>query len=202
MTCETKTKPDGKQYTYLKCNTPRAKCSQKPINEKSLFAQIEAEFCSGIKLTDSMLEVLKKAVREKLKEDSKIKASNKGNITIKIAELKEQEKQLFKYLLQHKCDEATFNENREEIREEISKLEKSAEKYEEDLNDIEANLDKIAEIAANAGILLKSPIVEEKKAILKLLLSDCKIEGKNLCFSIVKPFDVLIKTAETEKWCR
>lgn len=97
--------------------------------------------------------------------------------------------------------EATFNETREEIREEIAKLEKSAEKYEEDLNDIEANLDKIAEIAANAGVLLKSPIVEEKKAILKLLLSDCKIEEKNLCFSIVKPFDVLIKMAETEKWC-
>ena len=52
------------------------------------------------------------------------------------------------------------------------------------------------------GVFLKSPILGTKKEILKLILSDCKIEGKNLCFSINKPFDELIKTAETDKWCR
>ena len=59
----------------------------------------------------------------------------------------------------------------------------------------------IAEVAANIGVFLKSPILGTKKEILRLILSDCKIEGKNLCFSINKPFDELIKTAETDKWC-
>ena len=62
-------------------------------------------------------------------------------------------------------------------------------------------LANIAEVAANIGVFLKSPILGTKKEILKLILSDCKIEGKNLCFSINKPFDELIKTAETDKWC-
>lgn len=63
-------------------------------------------------------------------------------------------------------------------------------------------LANIAEVAANIGIFLKSPILSRKKDILKLILSDCKIERKNLCFSIRKPFDKLLKTPEINKWCR
>ena len=62
-------------------------------------------------------------------------------------------------------------------------------------------LANIAEVAANIGVFLKSPIVSQKRDILNLILSDCKIERKNLYFSINKPFDELIKTAETDKWC-
>ena len=59
----------------------------------------------------------------------------------------------------------------------------------------------IAEIAANVGKFLKSPIISQKRDILNLILSDCKTEGKNLCFSITKPFDKLLKTPEINKWC-
>ena len=65
-------------------------------------------------------------------------------------------------------------------------------------NEILAN---IAEIAANVEKFLKSPIISEKRDILKLILSDCKTEEKNIAFSIVKPFNELLKTPETDKWC-
>ena len=62
-------------------------------------------------------------------------------------------------------------------------------------------LANIAEVAANVGKFLKSPIISQKRDILKLILSDCKTDGKNLCFSITKPFDKLQKTPEINKWC-
>ena len=76
------------------------------------------------------------------------------------------------------------------------------DKYLEIDTETDEILANIAEVAANIGVFLKSPILGTKKEILRLILSDCKIEGKNLCFSINKPFDELIKTAETDKWCR
>lgn len=36
---------------------------------------------------------------------------------------------------------------------------------------------------------------------MKLILSDCKTDGKNLCFTITKPFDKMLKTPEISKWC-
>ena len=62
-------------------------------------------------------------------------------------------------------------------------------------------LANIAEVAANVGKFLKSPIISQKRDILKLILSDCKTDGKNLCFSIAKPFDKPLKTPEISKWC-
>lgn len=73
------------------------------------------------------------------------------------------------------------------------------DRYLEIDTETDETLANIAEIAANVGKFLKSPILSTKRNILNFL-SDCKIERKNLYFSINKPFGELIKTAETDKW--
>ena len=101
-----------------------------------------------------------------------------------------------------KCDEKMYNELKTEIEMEKEKLQKDMDKYLEIDAETDEILANIAEIAANVGKFLKSPIISEKRDILKLILSDCKTEGKNIAFSIVKPFNELLKTPETDKWCR
>lgn len=101
----------------------------------------------------------------------------------------------------HKCDEKMYNELKTEIEMEKEKLQKDMDKYLEIDAETDEILANIAEIAANVGKFLKSPIISEKRDILKLILSDCKTEGKNIAFSIVKPFNKLLKTPETDKWC-
>ena len=65
------------------------------------------------------------------------------------------------------------------------------DRYLEIDTETDETLANIAEIAANVGKFLKSPILGTKKEILKLILSDCKIEGKNICFSINKLFECM-----------
>lgn len=94
-----------------------------------------------------------------------------------------------------------YNELKTEIELEKEKLQKDMDRYLEIDTETDETLANIAEIAANVGKFLKSPIISQKRDILNLILSDCKTEGKNLCFSITKPFDVLLKTPEINKWC-
>ena len=94
-----------------------------------------------------------------------------------------------------------YNELKAEIELEKEKLQKDMDRYLEIDTETDEILTNIAEVAANVGKFLKSPILSTKKEILRLILSDCKIEEKNLCFSITKPFDKLLKTAEIDKWC-
>ena len=84
-----------------------------------------------------------------------------------------------------------YNELKTEIELEKEKLQKDMGRYLEIDTETDEILANIAEVAANVGVFLKSPILSTKKEILRLILSDCKIEGKNLCFSITKPFDKL-----------
>ena len=94
-----------------------------------------------------------------------------------------------------------YNELKTEIEFEKEKLQKDMDRYLEIDTETDEMLANIAEIAANVGKFLKSPILSTKRGILNLILSDYKTDGKNLCFTITKPFDVLLKTPEINKWC-
>lgn len=202
MTCETKVKDDKHSYNYLKCNKLRSKCSQKPINEAKILQQLEKELSLPINISDTMLKNIKSEVKKQLKAENINTTNLKRDITIKLNELDEEAKNLFRGYMKGKCDEKMYNELKTEIEMEKEKLQKDMDRYLEIDAETDEILANIAEIAANVGKFLKSPIISEKRDILKLILSDCKTEGKNIAFSIVKPFDELLKTPETDKWCR
>ena len=94
-----------------------------------------------------------------------------------------------------------YNELKTEIELEKEKLQKDMDRYLEIDTATDEILANIAEVAANVGKFLKSPIISQKRDILKLILSNCKTDGKNLCFTITKPFDKMLKTPEIDKWC-
>ena len=73
-----------------------------------------------------------------------------------------------------------YNELKAEIELEKEKLQKDMDKYLEIDTETDEILANIAEVAVNIGVFLKSPILGTKKEILRLILSDCKIEEKSM----------------------
>ena len=201
MTCETKVKDEKHSYNYLKCNKLRSKCSQKPINEAKILAQLENELCLPLAISDDMLKNIKSEVKKRLKEENINTSNLKRDITIKLNNLDEQIKTLFRGYIQGECDEKMYNELKTEIELEKEKLQKDMDRYLEIDTETDEILANIAEVAANVGKFLKSPIISQKRDILKLILSNCKTDEKNLCFTITKPFDKMLKTPEIDKWC-
>ncbi len=153
-------------------------------------------------ISDDMLKNIKSEVKKRLKEENANTAVLKSNITKKLTDLDEQIKTLFRSYIQGKCDEKMYNELKTEIELEKEKLQKDMDKYLEIDNETDEMLANIAEVATNIGNFLKSPILSPKREILRLILSDCKTERKNIAFSITKPFNMLLKTPEIHKWCR
>lgn len=110
MTCETKVKDDKHSYNYLKCNKLRSKCSQKPLNEAKILKQLEKELSLPLAVSDDMLKNIKAEVKKRLKEENINTANLKRDITIKLHDLDEQIKTLFRGYIQGKCDEKMYNE--------------------------------------------------------------------------------------------
>ena len=75
-----------------------------------------------------------------------------------------------------------YNELKTEIELEKEKLQKDMGRYLEIDTETDEILANNSEVAANDGVFLKSPILSTKKEILRLILSDCKIEGKKSLF--------------------
>ena len=95
-----------------------------------------------------------------------------------------------------------YNEMKAEIVEKRENLEKTMDRYNSMDLEIDDICEKIIDVAANAGKILKSPIISLKRDFLRLILSDFFTDGKNVVFSITKPFEALLQTAEINKWCR
>ena len=58
----------------------------------------------------------------------------------------------------------------------------------------------VLELANRAHDLFLSSEIEEKRQILKLVLPNLQLEGKNLKFSLVKPFDTIFDCANNQQW--
>ena len=131
-------------------------------------------------------EKLSKEKAKKFFDSGKINQINtatlKRDITIKINQLDEQLKNLFRGYIQGKCNEKMYNELKTEIELEKEKLQKDMDRYLEIDTETDEILANIAEVAANVGKFLKSPIISQKRDILKLILSDCKTDGKIFVF--------------------
>ena len=87
-----------------------------------------------------------------------------------------------------------------ELNQNIEEAKELADKYDNYDNELDEKLEKISDIALNAKEIFKSSINEEKHKILKLILSNSQVNGKNLYFSINKPFDKLLFSKGCKTW--
>ena len=104
------------------------------------------------------------------------------------------------YRAHFEWDEAIYNEMLAELDQDIEKSKELANKYDNYDNDLDKKLEKISDIALNAKQIFNSSINSEKHKILKLILSNSVVDGKNLMFSIIKPFDKLFFSKGCSVW--
>jgi hypothetical protein len=60
----------------------------------------------------------------------------------------------------------------------------------------------LLELASRADELFTSSEVEERRQLIKLVLSNVRVEGKEVCYDAVKPFDTILSFADSQSWLR
>ncbi len=59
---------------------------------------------------------------------------------------------------------------------------------------------KVLELASRACEIFESSEPEEKRQLLRFLLQNCELRGKNLRFTVKKPYDLILSHAKTQDW--
>lgn len=201
ITPETHTKKSGKKFTYLRCSHIKdAHCEQGIVNENVIMEQLDREVFDKVYMPTHILENLKSNVREHIAKETITNNTTKREINTRLTELKTREDKLFDLYLDGKCAQSTYENKMTAIETERAELKALSEKYDSMNCDIAEMTENIIEFAANAGNLLKSSCAEQKREILGLLLTNPTLNGKDLRFSIVPPFDMLLKTRDCKTW--
>lgn len=202
ITPEQHTKKSGKQYIYLKCSHRKGNCKQIIVNENILFEQLDNEIFNNIKVSATMLDLLKKNVRKYLKDESIVNSSVKRNITNQLNGLKAKEERLFDFFLEGNINKTTYETKKAEIEVERNELQKTSEKYADINDELKEVVECIMDIVGNAPIVMKGSNAPQKRELLNLLFDDCFLDGKKLIYTLKKPFDKLIQSPKSLEWLK
>ena len=193
-------KKSGRVYTYLKCNHVDKTCHQKPVSEAVLLRQIEDRLFGQIHLTPVLIKNIRAAVKEGLKDENKINEANKRNLMLEKEQLEMRKKKLVVAWLDGQIQKDVHDSMLKDIE---TRMDEIAELYDKLCNydrDLDASLERISDLSLRLGDIYRSSIISEKHQILQLLLSNSVVDGKNLYFSITKPFDKLLKSKGKNDW--
>lgn len=58
----------------------------------------------------------------------------------------------------------------------------------------------LVDIASRASKLFERSKVDEKRRLIKLVLSNLRIEGKKILYDVLKPFDLVVACNDSQSW--
>ena len=186
-------KKNGNTYIYLRCGHPNKVCHQGIVNEDVIIQQLKNEVLDKISLPPRLRELVTKKLIQDLNDTSSFNKKIKTDITNRLIELKTKEDALLDFYLEGKLPQATYEEKHKQITNQRAELEQTAEKYKNINADMKKRVVQVMSMSCNISEIFDKSSPTRKNQLLKLLISDCKLNGKVLEYKVKAPFDKLIQ---------
>lgn len=200
ITPSTNYKDSGRQYVYLRCTHAGKTCPKGVVNEEVIIEQLKREVFNKLTLPVSLQEALKKQLLKNLNETSQVNATFKANITSKLNDLKVKENNLLDFYLEGKLPQSTYETKKAVIDKERKALEATAAKYKTIDNSMKNTIAQVVSMAINISDIFDKATPDKQNQLLRLLITDCKLNGKRLEYKLKAPFDKLIACKNYQDW--
>lgn len=202
ITPEKKIKKSGREYVYLRCGHSKEICHQGVVNEKDIIEQLKTEVLNKLTLPAPLQEALKNQLLKNLNDTSQFNARFKANITNKINELKAKEDNLLDFYLEGKLPQSTYEAKKATIDKEMDDLNASVKKYKTIDADMKKIIEKVISTTVNISNIFDKATPDKQNQLLRLLITDCQLNGKRLEYKLKAPFDKLITCENYQDWSR
>lgn len=162
--------------------------------------QLETEVFNKITLPPKLQQLLQQHMVKQLNDTARFNTTLKTNITNKLTDLKVKEDKLLDFYLEGKLPQSTYEEKQAQITQERQELEATSEKYKIIDADVKANVNKVISMMSNISYIFKEANPTDKQKQLMLLITDCKLNGTKLEYTLCKPFDKLLECHDCKQW--
>ena len=145
-------------------------------------------------------ETLKNQLLKNLNDTSQFNAMFKAKITSKINELKVKEDNLLDFYLEGKLPQSTYETKKAVIDKEMEELKATAEKYRTIDTDMKKTVEKVISTTVNISNIFDKATPDKQNQLLRLLITDCQLNGKILEYKLKAPFDKLVACKNYQDW--
>lgn len=200
ITSDTKTKPSGKTYTYLSCSHFKGNCTQPAVNENDLLQQIQDEILSKLSFPRDIMQEVVQCLTNISQAENAYALAEIDNLRKKQDALKSKRSRLLDFLLTGSITQEEYADKKNDIEKELYDVGVRLEAHSKADDDFITTVESLLSVASHASDLFKSSKVEQKRALLNLLLSNCELKNKKLVYSIKKPFNILMELNGCQSW--
>ena len=200
ISSDLKTKPSGKTYTYLKCSHYRGNCQQPPVNEQKIFEQIQTEVFDRLSIPQNIMQEIVDTLKTSIQAENEFLNQSLNDLAKQLERANDKKSRLLDLLLNQSITQTEYDTKRSELEKEIFDIQNRQQSHIAADKSFITTIESVFLVVSMAGELFKSSKVEQKRALLNLLLSNCTLKDGKLLYSLNKPFDMLVNLTTNEKW--
>jgi site-specific DNA recombinase len=187
------------KYTYYRCTGYRGKCSLPYIREADLGARL-GELLKAIQIPDSVLAELQNSLTDIQRTSREANKQEQERFQHRLTAIRNRIDQAYLDKLDGKITEDFWSRKSTDWSKEEQQVQMAIQRLEEEKPDQLLNAKKTLELANKAYFLYLTQTPEEQAKLLKMVLSNCRIDGVSLYPTYRKPFDLIFERAKTEDW--
>ena len=197
---DTKTKPNGKSYTYLRCSHYKGNCNQPEVNEQKIFDQLKVEVFDKLTIPNTIAQEIVNALRASVQAENEFLTQSLNDLNTQLERATAKKSRLLDLFLNQSITQTEYDKKRADIEKEIFDIQMQLQSHVAADKTFVTTVESVFLVVSMAGELFKSSKVEQKRALLNLLLSNCELKDGILRYSLNKPFDALVNLSKNKKW--
>ncbi|MFH1653750.1 MAG: recombinase family protein [Pseudomonadota bacterium] len=184
------------RYVYYHCSKAKKECSLKKsyVREEKLTDQFEDIFKS-IQISQPVIDKVVKSLKESYNDKNRFRDSEIISLRSKIDMLRSRIDQSYTDKLDGKISENFWRKNTNRWQDELATYENKLIAYSKADIPYYENGKLLLELAKNAHRLYLRATNDEKRKLLKLVLSNCTLNGSTIEYQIRNPFHNFVKWA-------
>ena len=189
-----------KGYTYYHCTQYNGKHDAAWLREEEITRQIGQVF-KRLQMPIEMAEQITDTLNEINEEDIKFQNKQFEELTKEQKNLSKMMDNLYLDKLKGRITESGYDKFYQEFSEQLTEINSRLYKLQEVDNNYFLMSKHVLELTSKAYELFESSEVEERRQLIKIILSNLKVDGKNIVYDVEKPFDMIMKSNDCQLWC-
>lgn len=188
-----------KGHVYYHCTQYNGKHNAKWITEETITEQL-GELFKRLQVPENVLQQIVDALKANHQNKANFREEQYKQISQDREIYAKRQEKIYLDKLDGKISEADYDKYSQTFREKISEIDANLSMLQDAEDNYYITTKYVLELANRAYELFKSSEVEERRQLIKLVLSNLRMEDKNLVFEAKKPFDTIINYADRKLW--
>ena len=178
------------KYIYYSCSNFKGICDRKGIREEVLLKPVYDTLAS-IKLSQDKIDFIVENLKNTHKDKQEYHNSIIKGIKKEDTEIQVKKDRLVELLLDSRITQDIYDRKMSEFETKQQELQIQLEEYAQADHEYHITVSRVLDLAKRASQIFESSEVNEKRQILGILLSNCRISKGKLLWELKSPFDVI-----------